>query len=216
MKRLTEYLTESEQWVNTPAEGDSFAFELPDEVLCETYIIEVADDCILLDSTPEINAALKEWATLEDTDEGESGVILETMGYGTLVGEEVCDECGMYESKCDCEKRAFECEVRRVVVEQQPRRDAGHQGDADRGRENQSVRPSAALEDQDPPEAMIPGEHRREHRHHGELDDQGREEELLRGEEFGFLEHSPPIVAGQGLGISRRPSYHQRHDWTAA
>ena len=88
MKRLTEYLTESEQWVNTPAEGDSFAFELPDEVLCETYIIEVADDCILLDSTPEINAALKEWATLEDTDEGESGVILETMGYGTLVGEE--------------------------------------------------------------------------------------------------------------------------------
>ena len=102
MKRLTEYLTESEQWVNTPAEGDSFAFELPDEVLCETYIIEVADDCILLDSTPEINAALKEWATLEDTDEGESGVILETMGYGTLVGEEVCDECGMYESKCDC------------------------------------------------------------------------------------------------------------------
>jgi len=87
MKSLKDYLAESEQWMNTPVAGDTFAFELPDEVLCETYIIEVADDCILLDSTPEINAALSEWATLEDTDEGDSGVIMETMGYGTLVGE---------------------------------------------------------------------------------------------------------------------------------
>jgi len=87
MKSLKDYLTESEQWMASPVAGDTFAFELPDEVLCETYIIEVADDCILLDSTPEINAALAEWATLEDTDEGDSGVILETMGYGTLVGE---------------------------------------------------------------------------------------------------------------------------------
>ena len=88
MKTLREYIAESEQWMESPAAGDTFAFELPDEVLCETYIIEVADDCILLDSTPEINAALAEWATLEDTDEGDSGVILETMGYGSLVGEE--------------------------------------------------------------------------------------------------------------------------------
>ena len=87
MKTLKDYLSESEQWMASPAVGDTFAFELPDEVLCETYIIEVADDCILLDSTPEINAALAEWATLEDTDEGDSGVILETMGYGSLVGE---------------------------------------------------------------------------------------------------------------------------------
>jgi hypothetical protein len=87
MKSLRDYLTESEQWMHTPAEGDVFAIELPDEVLCETYIIEVADDCILLDSTEQINQALAECAALEDTDEGESGVILETMGYGTLVGE---------------------------------------------------------------------------------------------------------------------------------
>jgi hypothetical protein len=87
MKSLKDYLAESAQWMNTPVAGDTFAFELPDEVLCETYIIEVADDCILLDSTPEINAALAEWATLEDTDEGDSNVILETMGYGGLVGE---------------------------------------------------------------------------------------------------------------------------------
>ena len=88
MKTLKDYIIESEQWMESPAAGDTFAFELPDEVICETYIIEVADDCILLDSTSAINAALAEWATLEDTDEGDSGVILETMGYGSLVGEE--------------------------------------------------------------------------------------------------------------------------------
>jgi hypothetical protein len=87
MKTLREYIAESQEWMHTPAEGDVFAFELSDEVLCETYIIEVVDDCILLDSTPEINAALAEWAKLEDTDEGDSGVIMETMGYGSLVGE---------------------------------------------------------------------------------------------------------------------------------
>jgi hypothetical protein len=87
MKTLRDYMTESEIWMASPAEGDDWAFELPDEVLCETYVLEVTDDCILLDSTAEINAALTEWATLEDTDEGDSGVIMETMGYGSLVGE---------------------------------------------------------------------------------------------------------------------------------
>ena len=87
MKSLRDYIADSETWMNTPSAGDDFAMELPDEVLVETYIIEVADDCILLDSTPEINQALSESVLLEDTDEGDSGVIMETMGYGTLVGE---------------------------------------------------------------------------------------------------------------------------------
>jgi hypothetical protein len=87
MKTLKEYIAESREWMHIPAEGDDFAIELEDGTLVETYIIEVVDDCILLDSTPEINAALAEWATLEDTDEGDSGVIMETMGYGSLVGE---------------------------------------------------------------------------------------------------------------------------------
>jgi len=77
MKSLKDYIVESTEWLNSPAEGDDFVIELPDEVVCETYILEVADDCILLDSTEEINAALLECAILEDTDEGESGVIME-------------------------------------------------------------------------------------------------------------------------------------------
>jgi hypothetical protein len=87
MKTLREYIAESAEWMAAPAEGDTFAFELPDETICETYVIEVADHCILLDSTPEINAALAEWAALEDTDEGDSNIVMETMGYGGLVGE---------------------------------------------------------------------------------------------------------------------------------
>jgi hypothetical protein len=87
MKSLKDYLTESEQWMSSPATGDVFSFEFEDETLVETYIIEVADDCILLDATPAIISVLEEWAILEDTDEGDSGVILETMGYGSLVGE---------------------------------------------------------------------------------------------------------------------------------
>jgi hypothetical protein len=87
MKTLREYIAESESWMQTPADGDVFAFEFEDDTLVETYIIEVADDCILLDATPEIMAVLEEWAALEDTDDGDSNVILETMGYGGLVGE---------------------------------------------------------------------------------------------------------------------------------
>jgi hypothetical protein len=87
MKTLQDYLAEAEAWMHMPQAGDAFHIELEDNTLLETYIIEVADDCILLDSTPEINKALSEWATLEDTDEGDSGVIMETMGYGGLVGE---------------------------------------------------------------------------------------------------------------------------------
>jgi hypothetical protein len=87
MKTLKDYLSESEQWMSSPADGDDFAIELEDGTLVETYIIEVADDCILLDATPEIISAISEWAALEDTDDGDSGVIMETMGYGSLVGE---------------------------------------------------------------------------------------------------------------------------------
>ena len=87
MKTLKEYIAESESWMQTPADGDVFAIEFEDDTLVETYIIEVADDCILLDATPEIIAVLEQWAALEDTDEGDSNVILETMGYGGLVGE---------------------------------------------------------------------------------------------------------------------------------
>ena len=85
MKTLKDYLSESETWMHTPAEGDDFAIELADGTLVESYIMETADDCILLDATADIVAVLESWNLLSDQ-ESEDGVLLE-MGYGTL-GEE--------------------------------------------------------------------------------------------------------------------------------
>ena len=85
-KTLKNYLSESETWMHTPAEGDDFAIELADGTLVESYIMETADDCILLDATADIVAVLESWNLLSDQ-ESEDTVILETMGYGTL-GEE--------------------------------------------------------------------------------------------------------------------------------
>jgi len=91
MKTLRDYITESETWMHTPAEGDSFAIELADGTLIESYIFETADDSILLDATPEIVSVLESWNLLSDQ-ESDDAVILETMGYGTMVGEQELDE----------------------------------------------------------------------------------------------------------------------------
>ena len=125
MKTLREYITESAEWMHTPAEGDDFAIELPDEVLVETYIIEVADDCILLDATPEIIAAIGESALLEDTDEGESGIVMETMGYGSLVGEEDDLDEGNIQ---DLEKNIAAAAVKPIPMEQEEMDEAEYRG----------------------------------------------------------------------------------------
>jgi hypothetical protein len=122
MKTLKEYIAESESWMQTPADGDVFAIEFEDDTLVETYIIEVADDCILLDATPEIISVLEQWAALEDTDEGDSNVILETMGYGGLVGE------GNIE---DLEKNIASAAVKPIPMEEGEMKRAMH-ADAER------------------------------------------------------------------------------------
>jgi hypothetical protein len=122
MKTLKEYIAESESWMQTPADGDVFAIEFEDDTLVETYIIEVADDCILLDATPEIMAVLEQWAALEDTDDGDSNVILETMGYGGLVGEGNID---------DMEKNLAAAAVKPIPMEEGEMKRAMH-ADAER------------------------------------------------------------------------------------
>lgn len=87
MKNLQHYLAESLNWMHNPAEGDAFGIELADGTLVESWIMETADDCILLDATNEIVSVLESWNLLSDR-ESDDAVILETMGYGTLVGEE--------------------------------------------------------------------------------------------------------------------------------
>jgi len=77
MKTLKDYITESETWMQTPAEGDTFGIELSDGTLIESYILELADDSILLDATADIVRVLESWNLLSDQ-ESQDTVILET------------------------------------------------------------------------------------------------------------------------------------------
>ena len=77
MKTLKDYITESETWMQTPAEGDDFDIELSDGTLIESYILELADDSILLDATSDIVRVLESWNLLSDQ-ESQDTVILET------------------------------------------------------------------------------------------------------------------------------------------
>ena len=78
MKTLKDYITESETWMQTPAEGDDFDIELSDGTLIESYILELADDSILLDATADIVSVLESWNLLSDQ-ESQDTVILETV-----------------------------------------------------------------------------------------------------------------------------------------
>ena len=78
MKTLKDYITESETWMQTPAEGDNFGIELSDGTLIESYILELADDSILLDATADIVHVLESWNLLSDQ-ESQDTVILETV-----------------------------------------------------------------------------------------------------------------------------------------
>jgi len=78
MKTLKDYITESETWMQTPAEGDTFGIELSDGTLIESYILEVADASILLDAPADVVPVLESWNLLSDQ-ESQDTVILETV-----------------------------------------------------------------------------------------------------------------------------------------
>ena len=88
------------------------------------------------------------------------------------------------------EERAGEGQVGGVVVEEQPRDDPGRQRQAEAGGEDQPLRPVALLGQQDPPEPREPHQHGRQHGHDRELDHQRREQELIGGEQLGFVRHA--------------------------
>ena len=71
MKTLRDYMVETQQWLATPAAGDDFAIELDDGTLIETYIMATEGNAVLLDATPEIYAALSQWARLCEDDDAQ-------------------------------------------------------------------------------------------------------------------------------------------------
>ena len=67
MKKLTDYLAETEQDQQQPIKGDTFAFELQDGTLLETYVMgQSKDGDILLDSNEQIFSLLESWGYISD------------------------------------------------------------------------------------------------------------------------------------------------------
>jgi hypothetical protein len=66
MKKLQDYLIESEHWMESPSTGDHFDIELADDTLLETYVMGVdSEGGILLDSNQDIYSLLESWNMLE-------------------------------------------------------------------------------------------------------------------------------------------------------
>lgn len=75
MKSLREYIEITEEQLESPSEGDQFAFELDDGTLLETYVMECnAIGDVLLDSTEEMFSLLEDWNLLSE-DEQENPVV---------------------------------------------------------------------------------------------------------------------------------------------
>ncbi len=93
------------------------------------------------------------------------------------------DGAGVGPGDQSSEERALERQVGGVVVEQQPRGDAGRQRHAEAERKQQALGPRAAFGDQNVTEAVIPHQDRGQCRDDRDLDDEGRQEELIGRQE---------------------------------
>lgn len=82
MKNFRDYLSESEQAAHEPVAGDTFAINIREECLIESFVIESRHDGVVIAA-----------------DEGMMR-LLESYGY---TFEENCMECGMSESDCGCD-----------------------------------------------------------------------------------------------------------------
>lgn len=67
MKTFADYIVETQQWISHPAAGDDFAIELEDGTLLETWIMDIEQDAMLLDATPEILESLASWYEVSDS-----------------------------------------------------------------------------------------------------------------------------------------------------
>lgn len=63
---LKKYIAEAEYRHNHPDVGDTFAIELEDGTLLETYILAMKENAILLDATDRIVSVLNEWNYIGD------------------------------------------------------------------------------------------------------------------------------------------------------
>lgn len=67
MKSFRDYITESETWVDNPAQGDDFDIELaPDEIL-ESYVVDVVEDGIVISGDDRVVSLLESFGHTTET-----------------------------------------------------------------------------------------------------------------------------------------------------
>jgi hypothetical protein len=91
MKSLRDYITESEQWIDSPAAGDEFGINIREECLLESHIVEVSEDSIVIEADDQMMEMLERYGMLgeEDLDERiqRYGAVGSSPGQGYTVAE---------------------------------------------------------------------------------------------------------------------------------
>ena len=66
MKTLKQYIAETETVANTPVVGDSFAINILDECLIESYIVDLADDGVVIEGDERVLSLLEQYGYLAE------------------------------------------------------------------------------------------------------------------------------------------------------
>jgi hypothetical protein len=95
MKKLNQYISEAQQWFESPAAGDYFAIELEDDTLLETYVMGVdSDGGILLDSTDKMYSLLESWDMLENDIDDNASQLSEMAPLAAMLGRTLASAAG--------------------------------------------------------------------------------------------------------------------------
>jgi hypothetical protein len=79
MKSLRDYITESEQWIDSPVVGDDFGINIREECLLESHILEVSEDAIVIEADDRMLEMLKSYGML-----GEEELAERIQRYGAV------------------------------------------------------------------------------------------------------------------------------------
>jgi hypothetical protein len=91
MKSFRDYITESETWVDNPAQGDDFDIELaPDEIL-ESYVVDVVEDGIVISGDDRVVSLLESFGHTTETIR-RYGPVGSNRGVGFTLEEEEIEE----------------------------------------------------------------------------------------------------------------------------
>lgn len=66
MKTLKQYIAEAESVANTPVVGDSFAINILDECLIESYIVDLVEDGIVIEGDDRVMSLLGQYGYLSE------------------------------------------------------------------------------------------------------------------------------------------------------